>query len=138
VFDLEITYQNGIRYQYYSIPIRGVIDYTRTHISDADLTLHKISSEAVFLNPDYLGKLFKKETGLKFSNWLIMIRMQNAKTLLLKTDYSISQIAIETGFAEKYPYFCKLFRKISGETPGEYRKTRFSCTLIQDKIGPIP
>jgi two-component system, response regulator YesN len=137
VFDREVICQDGIRYQHYSIPVKRVIDYTRTHINDTDISLHKVSSDAVFFNSDYLGKLFKKETGLKFSDWLVMLRMQNAKTLLLKTDYPISQIAIETGFAGKYPYFCKLFRKISGETPGEYRKNRSAGTPVRNRIEPI-
>ena len=74
------------------------------------------------MNPDYLGKLFKKETGIKFSDWLIATRIHLAEKLLRHTRLSVAEIAQKAGFADKYSYFCRQFKKITGATPGEYRK----------------
>ena len=106
----------------YSPPIQTTIDYIQNHLAESGLSLQRLASEAAFMNSDYLGKLFKKETGLKFSDFLLEKRMEKAKQLLMETKLPVQQIAEQTGFAENPSYFCQLFKKTTGETPGHFRQ----------------
>jgi two-component system response regulator YesN len=76
---------------------------------------------AVFLSPDHLSHIFKKETGLSLSDYIIEQRMKKAKELLLTTNMMVSEIAIEAGYSN-LPYFSKLFHRCIGVTPLIYRK----------------
>lgn len=78
-------------------------------------------SEEFYLSPNYLSKLFRKETGSSLSVYIQNVRMSRAKQLLLETNYSISEIATETGYPS-FAHFSKQFKKFVGKTPNEYRK----------------
>ena len=69
----------------------------------------------------YLSRLFKKSTGINFSDYLVEIRLQQAKALLLRSDNSIVNIAYECGF-QNLRTFNRLFKKSTEITPSEYRK----------------
>lgn len=75
----------------------------------------------VCLNPDYLSRLFKKETGMSISEYVINARLKKAKELLQKTDISVSGIASMLGYAN-FSYFSTSFKKATGDTPVSYRK----------------
>ena len=76
---------------------------------------------AVFLNPDYLTRRFKQETGMSISDYVIEKRLSLAKNLLRKTDMSIVEIAERSGFSYS-SYFVRLFKKKTGITPQQYRE----------------
>ena len=76
---------------------------------------------AVYLNPDYLTRRFKQETGLSLSDYIIEKRVALAKRLLLKTELSIVEISEKAGFSYS-SYFVRLFRKKTGITPQQYRE----------------
>ncbi len=69
----------------------------------------------------YLCKIFKKTTGLTFFQYLGRVRLQNAEKLLVTTDKSITQIALECGFST-VQYFHAAFVKARGSSPMLYRK----------------
>ena len=93
--------------------------YIREHLAE-DLSREFLSG-TVYLTPDYLSHLFKKETGLSLTNYVIHERIEESKRLLAKTDLSIQEIAIRCGF-QNISYFSKQFRNLTGVTPREYRK----------------
>lgn len=78
-------------------------------------------AELVHLNPAYFSTIFKKETGLNFSDYLISYRIDIAKELLKSTNLSIAEIALKIGYSET-KYFSKLFNKVVGIKPSQYRK----------------
>lgn len=113
----------------YTKQIRKVIEYVNKNFSDPALSLLKVTQEEVYMNPDYLGKLFKKETGKKFSTYLLEKRMEKAKELMEDIDLSIAEIAYKTGFGSNPSYFSQMFRKESGSTPTEFRENIFKANL---------
>ncbi|MFE5321802.1 helix-turn-helix domain-containing protein [Paenibacillus sp. NPDC056579] len=87
---------------------------------DTDLTL-EVCARRMNYSPNYLTKVFRKETGVNFSDYLSEYRMKMAKKWLVETDMKISEIA------EKLKYntpanFIRYFRKLEGCTPGQYRE----------------
>jgi AraC-like DNA-binding protein len=70
--------------------------------------------------PDYLTRVFKKQTGTTTLEYLNSVRLQKAKNMLLNTDMTISQIAYAVGFADE-KYFMRLFRRRENVTPTKYR-----------------
>ena len=98
--------------------IQQAMEYIRIHLGE-DITRDDVARE-VCMNADYFSKLFKKKTGLLISEYLLQCRMERARELL-KTDMSILNIAMETGFNSS-TYFSTLFKKYTGKSPLEYRK----------------
>lgn len=78
-------------------------------------------SRLVFLNPDYLSRLFKKERGMSISSYLIHKRIALAKELLATTRTPVSVISSQTGY-DNFAYFTKIFKEKTGMSPNEYRK----------------
>lgn len=100
--------------------LEKVKTYIETHFKE-ELTRESLASE-VFMNPDYLSKLFKKNTGSSLMDYVTKVRIERAKELLERTVLTISEIAIETGYSNT-AYFTKMFKKYTnGVTPREYRK----------------
>jgi AraC-like DNA-binding protein len=73
------------------------------------------------LHQDYFSRLFFRYTGERPLNYIHMKRIERAQYLIASTRLSYTQIAEDTGF-ETLPYFSKIFKKVTGLTPGEYRK----------------
>ena len=78
-------------------------------------------SDLVFLNADYLARLFKQEMNQSISAYLLERRMERAGHLLRETRIPVNQIAEDLGY-ENNSYFSKLFRQKYGVTPVEYRR----------------
>ena len=75
------------------------------------------------LSPSYFSKLFKTETGINYSTYLNQVRVEKSKELLLNEDLTLVEISNLVGFEEQ-SYFTKVFRRITGTTPGKFRETR--------------
>ena len=75
----------------------------------------------VYLNPDYISRLFKKKTGMSISTYLLKKRIDLAKELLENTSMPVNVISTHVGY-ENYSYFTRMFRENTGYTPNEYRK----------------
>lgn len=80
----------------------------------------KTIAEQLHLNVVYLGQLFKKETKKSFSQYLNQIRIKKAQQLLLYSPLPISEIAEKIGY-NNTNYFSKMFKKLNGITPKEFR-----------------
>lgn len=92
--------------------------YIREHIDEVN---RGQIAEHFYLSPSYLSKRFRRETGESLINYIQKERITLAKELLLYSEYSISDIAIQTGYPN-FSHFSKQFRKFVGCTPNEYRK----------------
>lgn len=99
--------------------------YIALHI-DEELSRQYIA-DYIGLSPDYIVKLFKKETGLSISDYILRERINLAKELLSMTDTTISNIALTVGFSN-FSYFSTLFKKEVSMTPQDYRR---GCCLSQ-------
>jgi Response regulator containing CheY-like receiver domain and AraC-type DNA-binding domain len=74
------------------------------------------------LDPIFLSKEFKRVKHVTFIDYLTNIRIAEAKRLLVETNQQISSIAESMGYNPSY--FNRLFKKVTGMTPGQYRKGR--------------
>jgi two-component system response regulator YesN len=79
-----------------------------------------VISQQVHLSKNYLANLFKKETGEGVIDYITRVRMDRAKALLRSTELKSGEIGPKVGIADA-KYFSKLFKKMTGVTPGEYR-----------------
>lgn len=102
---------------------RKAIEMVKAYICDhykEEVNLNDAAS-LVFLNPKYLGELFKKETGINFSDYVINYRLDVAKELLKDVKYRTNEVAEMVGYKDA-KHFSKLFKKIVGVNPAEYKK----------------
>lgn len=86
-----------------------------------NLTLESIAEELHF-SMFYLSKLFKRQMGVSFTEYLTQYRIEMAKRFLNGGDYSIKEAAYATGFNSQ-GYFSKVFRKYTGVSPSDYVRT---------------
>jgi len=84
-------------------------------------------AKAVNTSTFYFCKLFKKATGLNFTEYLSRVRVEKAKNLLLNPNLRVSEIAFHVGF-QSLTHFNRVFRKLAGESPTEYRSRLPSVT----------
>lgn len=99
--------------------VEEIKQYIHAHIGE-DLTRNSLA-EIIYLNPDYLARVFKKETGISLGSYITQARMHTAKRLLETTSLSVYAIAKKVGYAN-YSYFSKLFKQDVGLSPNEYKK----------------
>lgn len=96
--------------------IKGYLDenYTR------DISLRDIAG-TLYISQDYISHIFKSEIGKSPIRYLITRRIGEAKKLLLTTDKTIHEIAASVGY-DNPNYFMILFKKVTGTSPGVFRK----------------
>lgn len=99
--------------------IWAVIHYIHTHFRDP-LSLTSLS-EAFSISKSYLSAEFKRHTGLNFVAFLHEVRIRHACSLLVTSDMSGIDIAIEVGFSN-FKTFSRIFRELKGVSPRAYRK----------------
>ena len=100
-------------------PIRLAKQYINENFNKA-ISLEVVSSIVGF-NPAYFSSMFKKETGENFMDYIIKIRIQNAKYYLLQTNLGVEDVAAAVGYSDT-KYFTKLFKKNTKLNPTEFRK----------------
>lgn len=99
-----------------------VLNYIHQHYAE-DIT-RTMLADMVFLNPDYMARLFKKQTNTSIINYITSYRMEKAKEFLQNPDIPIGTVASKVGYGN-YSYFSKLFKDVVGCSPNEYRKRDF-------------
>lgn len=110
-----------------STTIHKLCDYVESNYANSELSLTQLSNDVFYMNSDYLGKLFKKELGEKFSQYLMNLRISKAVGLIEKSeDIKIADIAEKVGFGSNPRYFSQVFRKRTGYTPSEYKNQHLS------------
>lgn len=101
--------------------IRQLTEYMQSNYS-ADLTLDELSRFSN-ISKYHLSREFRKHTGMPPHEYLIRIRLDNAKTLLMTTNYTVSTIGSLVGISDANN-FHYLFKRYCGVTPGQWRKER--------------
>jgi AraC-like DNA-binding protein len=90
-----------------------------TEHQEEDLSLGRVA-KAVNTSTFYFCKLFKKTTGINFTEYVSRVRIERAKELLLNPNLRISEIAYEVGF-QSLTHFNRVFKKLLGQSPTQYR-----------------
>ncbi|TCL72358.1 two-component system response regulator YesN [Hydrogenispora ethanolica] len=99
--------------------VKRIIDFLELHYAEK-INLDYVASLAN-MNSAYFSRLFKKECGLGFVEYLNRIRMEKAKQLLQNSAVKLLEIAEKVGF-EDVNYFGKTFKRYTGMSPSEYRE----------------
>lgn len=103
--------------------IQETAKYIRQHL-DSDLSVSEIA-EYAGMNPEYLTKLFKKNTGYTLKEYIVNEKMESAKMLLKTTSLPVTLISSHVGYGN-YSNFTRSFKQLVGCTPMEYRKNAAS------------
>jgi AraC-like DNA-binding protein len=84
-------------------------------------------AEMVHLSPGYFSNLFRSEVGMSFSDYLIMVRIENAKAMLRRFELSVEAISKKCGF-NSLAHFSRTFKDRCGLSPLKYRKSPHVAT----------
>lgn len=87
-----------------------------------DITLEMAALE-VDLSPQYVSKIFKEELGMNFIDFITEKRIEYSKELLKSGNGNIREISCLAGYSDAN-YFCRIFKKVTGLTPKEYRQVK--------------
>lgn len=80
-------------------------------------------AEAIYINPEYLSRVFKKVKGIALNDYITMKKMEIAKSLLENTNIPVHLIASKVGYSN-FSYFSQVFKKYCGSAPLEYRQQK--------------
>ncbi len=103
----------------YSKRILQAVEYISEHLHGR--VLIEETAEALHITPAYLSRLFKSETGMTFTDYVNRRKIEEATGLLRYSDYTDLEISSLLCFSSQ-SYFIKIFKKIMGMTPNEYKK----------------
>lgn len=126
-----ITYIKDIIERAFSqIGLLGVKKGTRSEICRAleyiaenykrEITLEEVAAE-VGLSKNHFCRLFKNEMNDNFISYVNSYRIRKAMYLIDKYDMRMKEVTVEVGMTD-YRYFCKVFKKVAGVTPSDYKK----------------
>lgn len=104
----------------------------RNNISDTELSLEFLA-EQLHCSPDHLSRIFHEETGERVVEYLNRLRLQGALEAIRTTLLSVKEVAVSCGFNDA-SYFARVFRKVTGCSPQEYRRNlqRISCAVEKE------
>ena len=99
--------------------------YVNQHLDSENLSLKWLAENYLFISIGYLSKLFIREEGLRFSDYLNQRRVEEAKRLMtVYQNENIKNIAAKVGFGSNPQYFSQVFKRYTGLTPTEYMEER--------------
>ncbi len=113
--------------------IARAIQYIKQNYAQ-NISLQQVA-EHVSLSFGYLSNLFKKELQITFVDYLNRYRIERAKELLIGTSMKSYDIAVQVGFSPEYTYFSKVFKKVTGLNPNEYRRQSLKGSIAVDMTG---
>ncbi|OLS40566.1 response regulator [Bacillus sp. MRMR6] len=99
--------------------IYDIVKYLQENF-DRDVKLQEISDQ-FYISREYISRKFKQEFNVNISDYIVKIRMDKAKSLLKNSQLKIYEIATMIGYQDD-KYFRKVFKKVVGVTPNEYRE----------------
>lgn len=150
LYDIADTYRQLLEHEYKNlqktnrveafVPVRGrtntvellqndsviqrVQDYIMEHLSEP-ITREELARH-VHLNPAYLSRLFKRKAGQSITDYILYVRMSQAKDLIATSTLPISDVAKTFGYYN-FSHFSKMFRKVYHVSPQQYRQQSVSC-----------
>lgn len=107
-----------------------VMEYVQQHCAEYDLSLDFVAAQFA-TNPAYLSRIIKQELGIGYKEYLMNLRMNKAKELLLEPHVSVADVCQKIGYTNT-SHFIKLFQKHTGMTPAKYRDVY--CKERQENI----
>ena len=116
--ETKSDYENGI--------IPEAMKFVETHYNE-DISMDEVAKQ-VNVSYHYFSKIFKSQMGKSFTDYLTDLRIEKSMKMLQTTPLSIKEISSEIGYNDPN-YYCKIFKKVTGVTPTEFR-------LTQDRKGP--
>ena len=102
--------------------VNAALDYMQENCMQQHLSLGEVADH-VYVSQWHLSKLLNRETGKSFFDLLGSMRINKAKTLLRTPGMNIQDVAEQTGYTD-VAHFSRTFKKLTGQTPGDYRKGR--------------
>lgn len=99
-------------------PVRNAKAFIHRHLGE-QMSLETVAA-AVSVSPFHFCKLFKRATGLTFTDFVNRARVEKAKRMLLRPTARITEIAYDVGF-QSLSHFNRSFRRIADESPSEFR-----------------
>ena len=100
--------------------VNAALDYMKENCMQQHLSLGAVADH-VYVSQWHLSKLLNRETGKSFFDLLGSMRIDKAKSLLRTPGMNIQDVAEQTGYTD-VAHFSRTFKKLTGQTPGEYRK----------------
>ncbi|MFK4301309.1 two-component system response regulator YesN [Paenibacillus sp. RC254] len=116
------TYVAASETKSYRAMVSEMKQYIEEHYTNPDLSLNHLS-ERFDVSPKYASHLFKTEFDMKFVDFLTRLRMNHAQQMLCNTTETVQHIATQVGYANSIT-FGRVFKRVVGVTPGDYRKLR--------------
>lgn len=117
-FEAAVTAVGGLGGQTSRVEVLDAKQYIAGRL-DKRISLEEVA-EQLHLNPSYFSRLFKKETGETFIEYVTRMKMEKAKEYLDETGHSVGRICELLGY-DNQSYFIKTFKSLTGVTPVEYR-----------------
>lgn len=96
-------------------------EYIDTNVTDPSISIAAIS-EMVGMCEGYFRKLFKSQYAISPSQYIISVRLKKSKELMKYPSLTLEECALQSGFSSAQ-YFCRMFKKSTGITPAQYRKS---------------
>lgn len=118
ILDSQKTQTLNIKNSKYNERVNSILMYIKQNYHQP-ISLQDVA-DSQFLSPEYLSKFFKAQMGMKFSTYLNEIRLDQAVKELIRTDNSITKVAMNNGFPNAVA-LNKLFKEVYNTTPAEYR-----------------
>lgn len=100
--------------------VARAVTYIKENYSDQNLSLDTVAN-AVFMSRYHFSRKFREETGRRFIDYVIMLRMTEARKLLIETNWTVTTIAAEVGYRD-LSNFERSFKKLFGTQPSQYRQ----------------
>jgi len=100
-----------------------IVKYIEARYAE-EITLQELA-DRFYLSREYISRKFKQQFRENLSDYIERVRMEKAKLLLLNPQYRIAQVAELVGYKDE-KYFSKVFKKLEGASPNEYRKREAS------------
>ncbi|NBD24145.1 response regulator transcription factor [Paenibacillus glycinis] len=98
----------------------NVMDYINGHFHK-ELSMHDLAS-GLHMSESHFSRIFKKKIGKNFLEYITDLRMEKARDMLLHSDLRVYEVSLAVGYQDAR-YFSQLFRKVTGETPSDYRQS---------------
>lgn len=105
------------KYSAYSLHVQNAILYIRENYASSEISLVTVS-EKIHVSSNHLSRVFKKETGISFIDYLTSYRIDLARQLIKNTDIGLKEISDRIGF-NSYNYFLRVFKEKTGHTPSQ-------------------
>lgn len=113
-----MAYKNNVAFTHF-VSIKNVKEFIDQNI-ESKITLNDLGNVAK-LSPTYFHKVFTETVGITPNEYVMKVRLEKAKELLVRTDLTIYEIALKCGY-DNIPYFSHSFKQKTSISPSEFRK----------------